>query len=113
MGNKQIKNENKHFNNNINIESMNNFKKDEDLENFDNKDKDKYKFNILFIGESGIGTKTSLIKRIKKGIFIQLKKPEEKCEYLFFEKENKKIILYLIDTNGKKERRNNSNDYHE
>ena len=111
MGNKQNKNEKKHFNENIYIESINELKKDK---NSRNKDKDRYKFNILFIGESDIGAKTSLIKRLIEGKFIELKEQEkryEKCEYLFFEKEDKKIILYLIDTNGKKERRNFVNDY--
>ena len=111
MGNKQNKNENKHFNKNMHIKSMNELKKDK---NSENKDKDRYKFNILFIGESGIGAKTSLIKRLIEGKFIELKEQEkryEKCENLFFEKEDKKIILYLIDTNGKKERRNFVNDY--
>ena len=113
MGNKQNKNENKHFNENMHLKSMNELKKDKNTEN---KDKDRYKFNILFIGESGIGAKTSLIKRIIEGKFIELKEQEkryEKCENLFFEKKDKKIILYLIDTNGKKERRNFVNDYHE
>jgi Ras-related protein Rab-1A len=111
MGNKQNKNENKHFNEIMHIKSMNELKKDK---NSENKDKDRYKFNILFIGESGIGAKTSLIKRLIEGKFIELKDQEkeyENCGYLFFEKENKKIILYLIDTNSKKEMRNFVNDY--
>ena len=111
MGNKQNKNENKHFNENMHIKNMNELKKDK---NSENKDKDRYKFKILFIWESGIGAKTSLIKRLIEGKFIELKEQEkryEKCEYLFFEKENKKIILYLIDTNSKKEMRNFVNDY--
>ena len=43
--------------------------------------KERYKYNILFIGESDIGTKTSLIKRIIEGRFIDIKnKEKEKCE---------------------------------
>ena len=112
MGNKQNKNENIHHSKNICIEKKNILDKNEDIKNLENKDKAKYKFNILFIGESEVGTKTSLINRIKEGKFIQLEKhKEEKCDYLYFEKEDKNIILYLIDTNGKKENRNGSNIY--
>ena len=47
----------------------NRMKKENKLKNLI-KDKAKYKFNILFIGESEVGTKTSLINRIKEGKFI-------------------------------------------
>ena len=94
------------------MENENILEKNEDLKYLENKDKDIYKFNLLFIGESEVGTKTSLINRIKKGKFIQIEKQEkEKCEYLFFEKDDKIIMLYLIDTNGEKEKRNDTNVY--
>ena len=58
--------------------------------------KEQYKYNILFIGESDIGTKTSLIKRIIEGKFIDINyKEREKCENFIYETDNKKIILYL------------------
>ena len=65
--------------------------KKEDLGKLENKnkDKDRYKFNILFIGKFGIGTKTSLIKRIIEGKFRQIKEYEEKSEHLFLENDNK------------------------
>jgi len=113
MGNKQYKKGNKNFNKNKYTTKVNVFEKKEDLGKLGNKDKDKhrYKFNILFIGESGIGTKTSLIKRIIEGKFRQIKEYKEKCEHLFLEKDNKEIILYLIDTKGKKEIIIVSDDY--
>ena len=66
----------------------------------------KYKFNVLFLGETGIGTKTSLIKRIIEGKFIKnIEKNEEKCYNFSFSEKNKEFILYLIDTSGKTEKR--------
>ena len=67
--------------------------------NIEKKEKIPYKYNILFIGDSRVGTKTSLIKRIIEGKFIEITDEyKENCETLVFEKEDKKIILYLIDT---------------
>ena len=72
-----------------------------------------YKYNILFIGENGVGTKTSLIKRIIKGEFVDIKKDDkEKSEHFTFEKDNKKIMLYLIDTNGEKDKRDLCKDFY-
>ena len=66
-----------------------------------NETKSIYEYNILFVGETGIGTKTSLIKRIKEDKFIdnieENKVNREKISYI---KDDKKIILYLIDTNA-------------
>ena len=74
-------------------------------EKIEYKEKNRYKYNILFIGESRIGTKTSLIKRIIEGKFIEIKEDyKEKCENLIFEKDDKEIIFYLIDTSGDKKK---------
>ena len=67
-----------------------------------NKDKkyinDQSKYYILFVGSSGIGTKTSLIKRIKEDKFIDVTKDNNTIyEKIIYEKDNKKFILYLID----------------
>ena len=68
----------------------------------DNTYKEIYEYDILFIGETGIGTKTSLIKRIKEGKFTDnIGNDKVKREKISYIKENKKIILYLIDTNAK------------
>ena len=73
----------------------------------------KYKYNILFVGENRIGTKTSLIKRIIKGKFIQIKeKDKEIIENICYKKDNKKIELNLIDTQGKKENKNLLDSYY-
>ena len=73
--------------------------------NNSNKTKEIYKYNILFVGEEGIGTKTSLIKRIKEGKFIDnIEKDKVYKEKIIYEKDNKEIILYLIDTNAEKEK---------
>ena len=64
-----------------------------------------YKYNILFVGEAGIGTKTSLIKRIKEGKFIESTGDNKEInQKLIYEKDNKEIIFYLIDTNTEKEK---------
>ena len=82
-------------------------------EKIEYKEKNRYKYNILFIGESGIGTKTSLIKRIIEGKFNEIKEDyKEKCENLIFEKDDKEIIFYLIDTSGDKEKRDLSKIYY-
>ena len=100
MGNKHNKIENKNLKNNIEKEQI------KTQEKVESNKKDIYKYNILFIGENGVGTKTSLIKRIIEGKFIKIKKDnKEKCENLILEKDNKQIILYLIDTNGNKDKR--------
>ena len=66
-----------------------------------NEIKSIYEYNILFVGETGIGTKTSLIKRIKEGKFIDnIGENEVTREKISYIKDDKKIILYLIDTNA-------------
>ena len=66
-----------------------------------NQTKEIYKYNILFVGEPGIGTKTSLIKRIKEGKFINnIEKNQVYKEKIIYEKDDKKIMIYLIDTNS-------------
>ena len=68
-------------------------------------DKCIFKYNILFVGETGVGTKTSLIQRIKEGKFIDnMEKHKEKSEKIIYEKYGNKILLYLIDTNGEREK---------
>ena len=63
----------------------------------ENKQKDIYKYNILFIGGSNTGTKTSLIKRIIEGIkFCHEKKIchlDIKCDNIMFDKEFNPIII--------------------
>jgi len=72
----------------------------------DNTYKEIYEYDILFIGETGIGTKTSLIKRIKEGKFTDnIGNDKVKREKISYIKENKKIILYLIDTNAKEDKK--------
>ena len=92
------------------IEDLN--KKDKNLEmEIEKKKKPIYKYNILFVGESGIGTKTSLIKRIKEGKFIEVNNHTEIKEHFIFEKDGNNIILYLIDINSMREDNNSSNNY--
>ena len=87
-------------------------KKNNEIKTNENIIKEQYKYNILLIGESDIGTKTSLIKRVIEGKFIDINyKEREKCENLIYETDNKKIILYLIDTNGKKDKRELAKKY--
>ena len=81
-----------------NIKNTSEIVENRDIEKLDNKDKNKYKYNILFIGSSKIGTKTSLIKRIKDGKFIEIHENEDISEHFIIEKDDKIIILYLIDT---------------
>ena len=70
-----------------------------------NEIKSIYEYNILFVGETGIGTKTSLIKRIKEGKFIESTGDNKEInQKLIYEKDNKEIIFYLIDTNTEKEK---------
>ena len=72
-----------------------------------------YKFNILFIGETGIGTKTSLIKKIMGEELIDNNETKKEICYNFiYEKDNNEILLYLIDTNGDNEKRNLYNAYY-
>ena len=71
------------------------------------------KYNILFVGEANIGTKTSLIKRMIEGKFIEIKKnAQTKCESLIYKDNYKEIRLYLIDTIGEKEKRDLANIYY-
>ena len=65
-----------------------------------------YKYNILFIGEPGTGAKTSLIKRLKGGRYIEnIKEYKENNEIIKDEIGiNEERIFYLIDTNGQKEK---------
>ena len=66
-----------------------------------------YKSNIVFVGEKGTGTKTSLIKRIKEGKYIgNIDTYKEIIEKIIYEKDNKEFILYLIDTDTGKEKTN-------
>ena len=78
-----------------------------------NANKDKkyiYKYYILFIGSNGIGTKTSLIKRIKGGKYVDVTKDNntiyEKITYI---KDNKEFILFLIDAEAAKKEKTESN----
>ena len=67
-----------------------------------NKDKkyinDQSKYYILFVGSSGIGTKTSLIKRIKEDKFVDVTKDNNTIyEKIIYEIDDKEFTLYLID----------------
>ena len=100
---------NKHGNNTNNEVKKNNKIRGKKFQSEDknnsNKTKEIYKYNILFVGEEGIGTKTSLIKRIKEGKFIDnIENNKVYKEKIIYEKDNKEIILYLIDTNAEKEK---------
>ena len=58
-------------------------------------EKKTYKFNILFIGETGIGTKTSLIKKIMGEELIDNNETKKEICYNFiYKKDNNVIILY-------------------
>ena len=73
----------------------------------------KYKYNVLFIGETGIGTKTSLIKRIIEGKFIEnIEEDEEKCYNFSFKEKNQEFIFYLIDTSGKTDKKDSCENYY-
>ena len=90
-------------NKHINKIKKDKIKKDEKKEKIEIIQKVIYKYNILFVGEAGIGTKTSLIKRIKEGKFIESTGDnKENNQKLIYEKDNKEIIFYLIDTNTEK-----------
>ena len=53
----------------------------------ENKTKILFKYNILFVGETKIGTKTSLIKRLKEDKFIEnIEDKKEIREQIFYEK---------------------------
>ena len=100
MGNKQTKNKNKKDKNNKDkyiIKETNEIIK-----------KDIYKYNIVFVGESGVGTKTSLIKKIVEDQFIE----NSEVQQLIYEKDDKEIILHLIDTHCEKEKRDSCNIYY-
>ena len=62
----------------------------------------KNKFNFekyIFVGCSGIGTKTNLIKRIKEGKFVDLNEENKEIyEKIIYKNYNKEFILYLIDS---------------
>ena len=78
-------------------------------ENINNTDKYICKYNIVILGENGVGTKASLIQRIKEGKFIDLSgEHKEKNEKIIYEKVNKTTIFYLIDT----ERREIASEYY-
>ena len=94
MGNKFIKN----------IKSKNKKDKNEDKEKkempsnklhnntIDNQNKYIFNYYILFFGSSGTGTKTSLIKRIKEGKFIDVTgENKEIYEKIIYEKNDKKL----------------------
>ena len=109
MGNKQNQNEN----NNIENKFVEDLDKKHETEEIEKPKKAIYKYNILFVGESKIGTKTSLIKRIIEGKFIQVDRYTkiEKHKYLIYEKEDKNIILYLIDINSDNDNNKSFKDY--
>ena len=57
------------------------------------------KYYIKFVGSSGIGTKTSLIKRIKENKFVNITEDNKSnYEKIIYKKNNKEFILYLIDS---------------
>ena len=101
MGNKQNKKKN-------NKEKDKNDAPIEETDEIIKKGKCKYKNNIVFVGESGVGTKTSLIKKIMEDQFIE----NSQIQQLIYEKDNKEIILYLIDTHCEKEKRDSCNIYY-
>ena len=69
----------------------------------DNQNKYIFNYYILFFGSSGTGTKTSLIKRIKEGKFIDITgENKEIYEKIIYEKNDKKFVLYLTDADAAK-----------
>ena len=92
----------------------NNKNNQNEIKNKDNNKKNEvnkciFKYNILFVGETGVGTKTSFIQRIKEGKFIDItEKNKEKNEKIIYKKNGDEIILYLIDTKGEILINNNS-----
>ena len=114
MGNKQQKNKKSKQNNIKYVEkeikdtpggnSNNNIENNAyNTPNNDTIDKiDKYicKYYIKFIGSSGVGSKTSLIKRIIEGKFVEVTKGNNEINEMIYEKDNKEFILYLIDGDG-------------
>ena len=58
--------------------------------------KETYKYNISFVDQSGVGTNTSLIKKIMGDKFID----GRIVQRLILEKDNKEIRLYLFDSFG-------------
>ena len=69
------------------------------------KEKNIYKYNIVFVGETRIGTKTSLIQRIKQGKYFKVTgEHKEISEKIIYSTDDNKILLYLIDTNGEREK---------
>ena len=92
----------------------NNKNNQNEIKNKDNNKKNEvnkciFKYNILFVGETGVGTKTSFIQRIKEGKFIDItENSKEKNEKIIYEKNGNEIILYLIDTKGEILLNNNS-----
>jgi small GTP-binding protein len=101
MGNKQNKKKN-------NKEKDKNDDPIEETDEIIKKGKCKYKYNIVFVGESGVGTKTSLIKKIMEDQFIE----NREVQQLIYEKDDKEIILHLIDTHCEKEKRDSCNIYY-
>ena len=101
MGNKQNKKKN-------NKEKDKNDAPIEETDEIIKTGKCKYKYNIVFVGESGVGTKTSLIKKIMEDQFIE----NREVQQLIYEKDDKEIILHLIDTHCEKEKRDSCNIYY-
>ena len=90
---------------NKNNKIENNENNDAEIEKKESNKKTIYKYNILFVGEPGIGTKTSLIQRLIQGKFFKIEEGhKEKCGHLVFESGDKEILLYLIDTSGDEEK---------
>ena len=102
MGNRQ------HQKNKNQLKNINeNNQEKEIIEEIEDIKADIYKFNILFVGESGVGTKTSLIKKILGNKYID-NKDIQKLIYL---NNNKKYILHLIEKNRETDEKNSSNIY--
>ena len=60
--------------------------------------KDICKYYILFIGKIEFKDNTNLIQRIEEGQYID--KNKKYIKKIFYEKDNKEFILYLIDSNA-------------
>ena len=95
MGNRLNKVKKKNNNNNNKKDNIPDIKENKTIEKIK---RERYKYNILFLGEAGVGTKTSLIKRIIGEKFND----NFLFQKLILEKDDKEIVLYLINTHEEK-----------
>ena len=94
----------------INNKNEKDITKNEIIESKESKHKEKKenknitnKYKIIFLGDSGIGSKTSLIKRMNHKVFTQNITNKNSCSFISKSikiKNGKKIIMNFWDING-------------